>query len=255
MISPVNNFTFVHVNKTAGRSIIRALSRFPLSQRLKVVFSGHLSLKELFDPQGNVDVAEITPVHNKINRWYIKDLEKRELTKKVIHLYSNEDKLEKLKGLNENDFFKFAVSRNPWDRAVSMFLHSERTGHTWAKHKHPWVKFNTGKDIEIEEIDFELFCELFYKVKKPTRWNGPCIKWMQDHKGKVNMDFIIKYENLEKDWISVCNSINIDHESLPWLGKSSNAKFDTYQEYYNSNTKKIIEDRFEEDIEYFKYTF
>ena len=99
MISPVNNFAFVHVNKTAGRSIIRALSRFPLSQRLKVVFSGHLSLKELFDPQGNVDVAEITPVHNKINGWYVKDLEKRELTKKVIHLYSNEDKLEKLKGL------------------------------------------------------------------------------------------------------------------------------------------------------------
>ena len=261
-MSPVNKFLFVHVPKTAGRSIKNALSLQGVG-KLGLVLLGHCSINRTFDLQGEVDVAHITQKNNvikKINEFRKKRGKKENpwsLKREYYNdlLLNSKNRILKLKGLKIDDFFKFAVTRNPWDRAVSKFLHSERSGHTWAKNKHPWVKLHTGKDIKIEEIDFELFCELFYKVKKTTRWNGPCIKWMQDHKGKVNMDFILKFESLEKDWISICNSINIDHQPLPCVGKASNNRFDNYQKYYNSNTKKIIEDKFEEDIEYFKYTF
>ena len=221
MISPANRFVFVHVNKTAGRSIIQALGKPPLVNELQIVFSNHLSLNEIFDIDG-IDTERIKFTNNKY-------LEKEKRLRRGL---DNQNSISKLKGLKIDDFFKFAVTRNPWSRAVSMFLHSERRGH-------PCLK----KKINPNNVDFDTYCELMIKERAVSnfmqRWTSSSLEWMKDKNGKINMNFIIKFENLKKDWLSVCNSINIDHRPLPWVGKSSSGKFDTYQKYYNSNTKKL----------------
>ena len=100
--------------------------------------------------------------------------------------------------------------------------------------------FSILSDLEGKSFDLNLYEGNVIILNIWATWCKPCIA---------------EFESLEKDWISICNSINIDHQPLPCVGKASNNRFDNYQKYYNSNTKKIIEDKFEEDIEYFKYTF
>jgi hypothetical protein len=250
MISSVNKFLFVHVPKTAGRSIKNGLSLQGVDE-LGLVLLGHCSINKTFDLQGEVDVAHITQRSNRLkklnesrkkrgkkgNPWSLK----REYYDDLV--LNSKNRILKLKGLKIDDFFKFSVTRNPWDRVVSIFLQQERLKHRLIKRKHPWL-------ANRKSIDFETYCELAFEQE-----DNSSLSWMKDKNNEIKMDFIIKFESLEKDWISICNSINIDHQPLPCVGKAPNTKFDTYQKYYNSNTKKIIKNKFEEDIEYFKYTF
>ena len=66
------------------------------------------------------------------------------------------------------------------------------------------------------------------------------------------MDFIGKFENLQEDFNKVCDKIGVKRERLPHRKKSIRKP---YRDYYNSNTKKIVENLYGEDIEHFGYRF
>jgi len=250
MISFIKKFLFIHVPKTAGRSIKEKLALQGVD-KLGLVLLGHLPVNKIFDSQGEINTAPITKKMNILKKLKYYRKEKRKNARGIKgHYYrdlvlNSENRISKLKGLKIDDFFKFSVTRNPWDRMVSTFLQQDRIEHKLIRRKYPQL-------ANRKSIDFETYCELAIEQRD---YNYSSLSRMKDKNNEVKMDFVLKFENLEKDWISICNSISIDHQPLPWVGKAPNTKFDTYQKYYNSNTKKIIKNNFEEDIEYFKYTF
>ena len=141
-----------------------------------------------------------------------------------------------------NTCFQFAFVRNPWDRAVSDYFYRCKGNQHNLKHS----------PISFEEWINKTYveCDPFFHNR---RYNFiPQIEWLTDPSGKILVDFIGKFENLETDFKYICKKININEVKLPHKNKTIRKN---YREYYNENTKNIIADWYKKDIDYFKYKF
>jgi hypothetical protein len=67
-----------------------------------------------------------------------------------------------------------------------------------------------------------------------------------------NMNFFIRYENLNDDFKKVCNLIGIPWEPLPVRNIS---KREPYQAYYDDELVELVRKRFSEEINFFGYEF
>ena len=66
------------------------------------------------------------------------------------------------------------------------------------------------------------------------------------------IDHILRYENLEDDFLKLCSAIGIKNLSLPIVNESIREK---YTQYHTEKTKKIVETLFFKDIQMFNYTY
>ena len=152
-----------------------------------------------------------------------------------------------------NNYFKFMFVRNPWSRVISLYKREVRR------------KSYSG-DLEsfINKIEFATsFCEVIGEQTLDLP-RSKLEKLNQIDYGKINgsdkihMDFIGRIENLENDLRFIFKKINLDWSENIW-GKYKNSNRGSYKkhytEYYNNKTKKIIGEKFAEDIEYFGYKF
>lgn len=115
------------------------------------------------------------------------------------------------------EYFKFTCIRNPWDRTVSRYF---------------W-KFDT--------FDKERF-------KQVINWHEYRAQKF-DYEG---CDFIMRFENLQEDFNTVCDKIGIEHIELPVMNKSNRGD---YHQYYDDETREMVYNKFKEDIDDFGYTF
>lgn len=134
--------------------------------------------------------------------------------------------IEKIGILKWNKFFKFTFVRNPWDRIVSIYHHRKQ-----------------NRKIVNEEFD-----KWIYSIDQISTCSQ--IWWLK-HKNKIDMDFIGKFENLEKDFKKICKEIGADL-NLPHVNSS---KHTHYSNYYDFSSRKFVEKVCEEEIELFKYQF
>jgi hypothetical protein len=137
-------------------------------------------------------------------------------------------------------FFKFSAVRNPWARAVSLYFRREgvRTR---------------------DRLSFEEFCNNHLYASDtcvhPTLHENQ-LDWLCDETGQCIMDYVYKVENFE----TACSEI--DERTAGRLklthivqNRNSDSQACRYREIYTDKTKRIIESRFQRDIDYFKYTF
>ena len=129
--------------------------------------------------------------------------------------------------------YTFSSVRNPYSRAVSMFTH-------WS-----WDSVKTFKE----------FCIAIQKEKYPSA----CAKWhsssLTEHitcGDKLMVDCVIRLENLQEDFNTICDKIGIPQKQLPHKNKS---KHKHYTEYYDDETREIVAKKYAKDIEYFGYKF
>lgn len=140
------------------------------------------------------------------------------------------------------DYMSFAIVRNPFDRAVSMFQ---------------FAKENNLGDLygESNDASFKDFCEImnenyinntknFIGIHQQTEWLD----------GAFKPNFILHFENLKNDFKEMLDLCEIKHIN-PDIPHENASKRSDYKDYYNSNTKKIVEKIFEKDIDTFKYTY
>ena len=132
--------------------------------------------------------------------------------------------------------FKFTIVRNPWDRVLSQYK-----GHV--------VK-------EVPGLSFEQYLHRSFIEKishDDFRFISPCMDWITDEKDNILVDYIGKFENLQEEFNTICNKLNIPITPLSHVNKDPSKE--PYQKYYNSETKKLIEDAFSKDIKQFNYKF
>jgi chondroitin 4-sulfotransferase 11 len=163
-----------------------------------------------------------------------KNLLHRSLTENIIEI-------EKL-NLNYEDFFKFSLVRNPWDRFVSRYFFE-------LTHNLDFYKKNN-----LDTFD-EFVKSQYDKFKSKGDRGFLKIEPFYYHNGKYCMDFIVKQENFENDFLHVCGKIDIKDPEITRYDQGTKRISRDYKNMYNLETKKMIEDMGSDSIEMFEYSF
>ena len=140
------------------------------------------------------------------------------------------------------NYMSFAVVRNPYDRMVSMYRFA--------------VENDLGKIYGIDSnVSFTEFCEILNDkyVNKDKNFiaTHSQTEWLE---GIFRPNFVLKFENLQKDFENMLLECNIKHigSNIPHENSSHRTH---YRDYYNSHCQKITEKIFENDIDTFKYLY
>jgi hypothetical protein len=150
-----------------------------------------------------------------------------------------------------NQYFKFCFARNPWDKILSEFkfmkkrLGEHKSGTLRINNNPHWPEFGA-----LDKMDFKTFIT----GGSEGKWSLPPsnLYWMTDSSGQIIVDFVGKFENLQKDFDFVCDKIEIPRQELPHKNKT---KHKHYTEYYDEETKQIVAEKYAKDIERFGYKF
>lgn len=127
------------------------------------------------------------------------------------------------------DYFKFAFVRNPFAVLVSGF---NKKGYKDFK------KFIIGTFSK----------DSTYIFNKWTQWEYLSID------NEIAVNFVGRYENFATDWDYICTRLKIDdyYSTLP----RKNVSFETnYRDYYDNETRNIVEKKYAKDLEYWGYSF
>jgi hypothetical protein len=128
-------------------------------------------------------------------------------------------------------YYSFAFVRNPWDRMVSWWLYLKQKG------------------AISEGVPLGKWMDKYNFGEKKSQ-----IDYLKDDKGKICVDFIGRYENLQQDYEKAFSAIGFTpKEKMAHVNKVSNREH--YSKYYDLNTRKYVERRFEEEIDFFQYAF
>ena len=128
------------------------------------------------------------------------------------------------------DYYVFAFVRNPFDMLVSGFRHK--------------IKLDFDNFIM-----YKMFSEpkLFYKW---TQWEYLSIN------DQIQLDYVGKFENIEQDFNNIAEQIGIKecYTDIP-LKNVTNYNKEHYRDYYNDETREVVENRYAKDLEYWEYKF
>ena len=137
----------------------------------------------------------------------------------------------------DTDAFKFAFSRNPYDRAVSLFSFFKKQGKL--NQTESFLSF-WQRMLDDGYHDIGL-----YNVRKFSQCN-PQVRWIKG----VQIDFLGAFETLETDVARLMDRLNLSNQCLPHLNPSAHGE---YRRYYNSESQEIIRKLYSEDFLYFGY--
>ena len=101
----------------------------------------------------------------------------------------------------------------------------------------------------LKELNFSEFLKNHVKKSLIT---DKQYKFLLNKEGKIGVDKILKFEQINQEIIELSEKINLNPSKFKKLNTST---IDEYRNYYDNETKKIVEDFCKEDLEFFKYYF
>lgn len=226
-ISRDGSVLFIHIPKNAGKSVEIALGVCTAEEQETARWRSPLNRAATAFQRMTAEKSSFQ------NLWGIIDitLTAQHLTFAEIYLL----------GLIKSDdlarMTKFAVCRNPYDRAVSTFYHMANG----------YEKTPTG---------FEAFWREWPEGPTPNhnvlahrrgQWEF-CVGL----DGKNAMDHIVRYEDLSSEIANFSASALKTRIDLPWSGKSREVR--DYRQFYNEQSRKLVLNRFERDFDFFHYS-
>jgi len=160
--------------------------------------------------------THLNKINTKVKNWENFDSNHYPLYK-VKEVISNE---------KYNNYFKFSFVRNPYERCVSAWKYNIIKGHTSPEKNLLQFVRNLGPNVNskyLNQYDFVNGC-----------------------------DYIGRFENLQKDFNIICDTIGIPKQQLPHVNKT---KHKCYTEYYDDEIRELVTEKYAKDIEYFGYEF
>jgi len=228
IISHSHKFIFIKSIKTAGTSIEAVLSNY---------CSGSDFVTPLYDYAFNRD-EKGKFIHQSMNA---------EESKEIVQHVDALTLKEKIPDDIWHDYFKFSIIRNPWDRAVSNFYWEKRQDPTL----NPRKRFYHHLGVPFDEL--AALRKKFSTYIRSDNWDNNDSFYTID--GELCVDFVIRYENLAEDFNKVCKKIGVQTDSLPHLKSGIRKKSYHYSEYFDEESKAIVEERHRNDIRLFNYQF
>ena len=138
-------------------------------------------------------------------------------------------------------FFKFAFVRNPWERLVSLY-HFQRD------------QFAASPDFRQRWPEIAARFATTHSFGEWLRGGpGPTLQLdrIADREGRLLVDFVGRFEQIERDFSYVQQRIGI-MASLPHLLRSEHRP---YRDYYDDEAHDLVAHHYRRDIEGFGYDF
>jgi hypothetical protein len=126
-----------------------------------------------------------------------------------------------------DNYFKFTFVRNPWDRICSLW---------WNRQYYPPRKQPPAI------LPFNEWVNKWFLHPKKRRKGHPQPSQLKriSCNGKIELDFIGRFENLQNDFNIVCDKIGIKRITLPHhFAERSPSDRKPYTEYYDEETKEL----------------
>ena len=204
-------FIFIHAPKTGGNSIQHALRDYCVDDITE------MDNGDWYDSGGTLHNFEVAnPVVN-YKHGTIKD-------------YYDNWKEEDFG--NIDDYFKFCVVRNPWERAISAYFY----------------KYQTVIYAGVEGLIKEKFMK---ENELQSMSSYYCID------GDISVDYCTKIETIQEGFNEVCDKLNIPKQGLLKLNNAGDVlRANTrYVEYYDQEMIDHIGNLYSDDVENFGYNF
>lgn len=156
------------------------------------------------------------------------------------------------------DYFKFTFVRNPWDRIVSCYsdkiLHENVTNY---KYKNGVFRryARKYKHLFYRGMPFEEFVRVISTIpdERADRHFRSQRSFITDENGNILVDFIGRFEALSRDLDVLCDKTGLEKMPLPHENISKREK--DYRNLFTEETKRLIEERYKDDIELFDYRY
>jgi hypothetical protein len=215
LLSHNYRFLFVHIAKTGGTSVRNALQKYRWRDPYYLAQFIASKLSGLTHHEAGIKI----PRHAKV-------ICAREMLPEEFF----------------DSLFKFAFVRNPWDLQVSSFHHIRR------ERPHLLQGIN----------DFETFLRWKLDPQRPYQYHiDTSIELQSDYlvdlHGRLLIDYIGHYENLQEDFDHVCRSVGIRPFELPHKRRATDRS--DYRGYYSDDSAELVADYFKRDIELLGYRF
>lgn len=155
-----------------------------------------------------------------------------------------------------NDFFKFSIVRNPFDRYASFYR--DKLARNKDHYNYKWWNYPIRSILGKDEIT--IYESLDFISKIPDSHSDPHFLSQQSklyHNEKPLVDYIGKIENLNTSLEYISRKANISPINIPVYNKTNKTKSVTedFMSFYQSNSKtiEIIKKRYRSDFQIFNY--
>lgn len=133
---------------------------------------------------------------------------------------------------------KFAVCRNPYDRAVSLFAFNKHLRKI--PEDQGFLDFCRGlARTSIEPIGL-------HHARGLSQCN-PQVRWLEN----TRVDFVGRYENLQADTARLLELLRLPASQMPHLNAT---RHQDYRDYYCAESREIVQTFYAEDFAHFGYS-
>ena len=279
IISRSNNFIFFKPIKVAGSSVEAALSKNCSDND---IYTGSGLQEEIFStfhnsaPKNNwkdgktlrgEDAYNYLKRHGALNLWN----EERKVLKLVEPIYSSHESPFMLlnSGFAVDEYKTISMVRHPLDMLVSYFWYAfdfsesilESKQITGRREEASHSDFRPQKEDSISAIKDKMdsFFNLpanFDRDDRPGNLNQNVLEWIAEWQNEFfsyNIDYFIKFENLQQDYENVCRKLNLQHYDLPRFKSSQRDPTIHFSDFFSPELKEKALKHFQPTFEKFEY--
>lgn len=186
------------------------------------------------------------PIENGVQKWLFVHINKcggssieHRLNILKIH-YTAQDLVDRLGKEKWDELFTFSVTRHPYARVLSLYNYRTYEGRLglYPRDVNKWIR--------------ACFVEKRENVWQWSRMQEPMVNWLKVD-GKIGVEKIYKLENIEKDWLDICDNTGAKERTLSHINKRLGVTTQCAIEAFNDESIHILNEYFKEDFEVFDY--